>query len=95
MSSLGTINWTNYELDPIPQAADEQQTPEELLQIVQQSLETRARHALDPDDAISRYRRSVIMGDPGARKSTLLKYFLFQTLEGQLPGLPTLPIHNS
>ena len=84
---------SNYELDPILQAADEQQTPEDLLQVVQQSLEIRARHALDPDDAVSRYRRCVIMGDPGAGKSTLLKYLLFQTLEGRLPGLPTLPIH--
>jgi len=33
------------------------------------------------------------VGNPGAGKTTLLKYLTLKALDGQLPGLPDLPVH--
>ncbi|MEO6892813.1 MAG: NACHT domain-containing protein [Ktedonobacteraceae bacterium] len=67
--------------------------PNSLLRTQQRRVESRASAAVDPAEAVNTYRRCVIVGDPGAGKTTLLKYLALKAVNGQLPDLPTLPIH--
>src|SRR5262249_38516955 len=83
----------SYVLDTSLIAAETRRDPNALLRVGQLRLESRAKSALDPDEAIRMYKRCVIVGDPGAGKTTLLKYLTLKSAEKQLAGLPDLPIH--
>lgn len=85
----------SYRLDPdlLATGGSGPSDPNILMQADRMRLESRAGSALDPDEAIRRYKHCVIVGDPGAGKTTLLKYLALRSVEGQLKGLPNLPIH--
>ena len=84
---------SSYELDKALVEAEKQRDPNALLRASQKRLERRVSSALDPDEAIRTFTRCVIVGDPGAGKTTLLKYLALKAIDGQLAGLPDLPIH--
>jgi hypothetical protein len=83
----------SYELDATLRDAEVRQDPNELLKASQVRLESRASAAIDPGEAIRKYKHCVIVGDPGAGKTTMLKYLTLQAADGQLTDLPDLPIH--
>jgi len=56
-------------------------------------IESRVSKALEPEKAISKYKHCVIVGDPGAGKTTMLKYLTLQSVDDRLPNLPDLPVH--
>lgn len=83
----------SYELDETLLVAEAQRDPNELLRVTRFHLERRVSTSLEPDEAIRRYKRCVFVGDPGAGKTTMLKYLALKAAEKQLSGLPDLPVH--
>src|SRR5205807_1748532 len=75
-------------------AAEARRDPNALLKAQHDYLETRIYVVLDPEDAIRAYKRCVLVGDPGADKTTLLKYLALKAARQQLNGLPDFPIHT-
>jgi HEAT repeat protein len=49
--------------------------------------------AMDPDEALRRYRRIALLADPGAGKTTLLRHLSFQIARGGFAGPLILPVH--
>jgi NACHT domain len=83
---------TSYELDQKMRSAEALRDPNTLLLTGFKNLEQRASSSVDPDEAIRTYKHCIIVGDPGAGKTTLLKYLTLKAADGQLIGLPDLPI---
>ncbi|SEM10235.1 NACHT domain-containing protein [Nonomuraea pusilla] len=54
--------------------------------------EERAGEPLTPEEALTRLRRVVVLGDPGAGKTTMLRYLALQAARGSLSGTPCLPV---
>jgi hypothetical protein len=74
----------------------EQQKLHDPLTIMQQQekwLERRAHTAIDPAVAIRQYHRCVIVGDPGAGKTTMFKRLTLLSINNELAGLPSLPVY--
>jgi len=82
-----------YDREEVLQHLDTQKDPNAFFKVRQTRLEQRSSSALNPDDAIRTHTRCVIVGDPEAGKTTLLKYLALKSVEQQLPGLPDIPIH--
>ncbi len=82
-----------YKLDPELLEAEAQRDPNALIRAEQERLENRFRTASDPIEAIRTKRRCIILGDPGAGKTTFLKHLALRSAKKQLAGLPDLPIH--
>ncbi|HEY9602881.1 MAG TPA: NACHT domain-containing protein [Allocoleopsis sp.] len=78
------------EEDMTPLAAGE---PAELLRQLQRHLVERATTAMPPEDALAKFRRIVVLGDPGAGKTTMLRYLALKMAKGELSNLPDLPIY--
>jgi HEAT repeat protein/energy-coupling factor transporter ATP-binding protein EcfA2 len=67
--------------------------PDTLLKAEQMLLEQRVSKAIDPAEAIRRYHRCVILGDPGSGKTTLLKYLALRCADKNLSGLSDFPMY--
>jgi HEAT repeat protein len=52
-----------------------------------------ATKAMSPEDALARLRRMVVLGDPGAGKTTMLRYLALRVAKGELSNLPELPVY--
>lgn len=67
--------------------------PERLLQLSREQLRTRATGSLRPEEAIDRFTRIIVLGDPGAGKTTMLRYLAFRAAREELgPGV-ALPVY--
>jgi predicted NACHT family NTPase len=73
-----------------PLAAGE---PTELLQRSQVHLAKRAELALLPEDALVKFRRIAVLGDPGAGKTTIERYLALKMAKQVEPKLPYFPIY--
>lgn len=82
-----------YTLAPELVAAEAQRDPNALFRAEREHLESRARSASDPSEVIRTKTHCIILGDPGAGKTTFLKYLTVKSANKRLPGLPDLPIH--
>jgi HEAT repeat protein len=82
-----------YELDPLLRKAIEQSDPMDELKLSRSYWESRMEQALEVETVLRDNRHCVITGDPGAGKTTMLKYLTLQALGGKLSGLPDLPIY--
>ncbi|MFG1925309.1 NACHT domain-containing protein [Cryptosporangium sp. NPDC048952] len=49
--------------------------------------------SLEPRDALHRYRRIVVLGDPGAGKTTMLRHLAVELAVEHADGSPALPIY--
>jgi hypothetical protein len=67
--------------------------PTQLLRHSQIRSAGRAATAMSPEDALARFRRMVVLGDPGAGKTTMLRYLALKMAKGELPNLPELPVY--
>lgn len=71
-------------------AADD---PERLLRLSQERVRSVVSAAVSPEEALTRYRRFVALGDPGAGKTTMLRHLTFRIAREEAgPGL-TLPVY--
>jgi hypothetical protein len=50
---------------------------------------------MSPQEALIRFRRLALLGEPGAGKTTLLRHLAFQAAQGKLEDLPDFPIFIS
>lgn len=67
--------------------------PEKLLRLSQVRLGERAALALTPEDALRRFNKIVVIGDPGAGKTTMLRHLAFRSArEDFVPSL-VLPVY--
>ncbi|MEV6300036.1 NACHT domain-containing protein [Actinoplanes sp. NPDC051861] len=55
---------------------------------------TIAKHsdAVRPEDALAQHQHIVVLGDPGAGKTTMLKHLAFRMCREENSGLPALPV---
>lgn len=87
------------EEEPLRFARDEEITevtrgdPERLLQASRELLRARVTGSFRPEDALSRFARIIVLGDPGAGKTTMLRYLAFRAAREELgPGV-ALPVY--
>ena len=52
-----------------------------------------AEIVLSPEDALARFLRIAVLGDPGVGKTTMLSYLAFKMAQEAEPKLPYLPVH--
>jgi HEAT repeat protein len=69
--------------------------PDEWLRLRQEWRERGARAAVPPEEALRKYRLCVVLGDPGAGKTTMLRHLALCAAQGRLDGLPALPVFVS
>jgi len=87
------------EEEPLRYAKEEEMAPlavgepTELLQRSQTRLVERATTAMSAEDALANFRRMVVLGDPGAGKTTMLLYIALKMAQGKLSNLLDLPIY--
>jgi HEAT repeat protein len=67
--------------------------PTELLKHSQMRMAERAVVAMEPHDALAKFRRMSILGDPGAGKTTMLRYLALRMAQRGVPNLPGLPVY--
>lgn len=73
-----------------PLAAGE---PTDLLRRTQAHLAERSEVALLPEDALVTFHRIAVLGDPGAGKTTMLRYLALKMAQEAEPKLPYLPVY--
>ncbi len=66
--------------------------PNLLFELSQDKLAEDKAESLPPEEALKRYRHLVVLGDPGAGKTTMLKYLCLLSAQSKLSGLPDLPL---
>ena len=54
-------------------------------------LGERAALALTPEDALRRFNRIAVLGDPGAGKTTMLRHLAFRIAREEFAGSVVLP----
>jgi predicted NACHT family NTPase len=54
-----------------------------------------ATSSYSPIDALQRYQRIVVIGDPGAGKTTMLRHLALRMIKPSVTGLPWLPVYVS
>ncbi|MEW1847917.1 NACHT domain-containing protein [Nonomuraea angiospora] len=64
----------------------------DLHQLTRTRQEEKEAEPLTPEEALAKFRRLVVLGDPGAGKTTMLRYLALQAARGQLSGKACLPI---
>ena len=52
----------------------------------------RSRRAMPPEEALVRFHHLAVLGDPGAGKTTMLRYLTLLAAQGRLENLPDFPI---
>ncbi|MBD1908071.1 HEAT repeat domain-containing protein [Funiculus sociatus GB2-A5] len=67
--------------------------PSEQLRRSQVHIAKLAEVALSPEDALVKFRRMVVLGDPGAGKTTMERYLALQMAKQAEPKLPYLPVY--
>jgi hypothetical protein len=67
--------------------------PEKLLQVSREHLRTASAEAIRPEEALSRFGRIVVLGDPGAGKTTMLRYLTFRAAREEIGPAISLPIY--
>lgn len=87
------------EEEPLRYAKEEEMAPlasgepKELLRRSQAHLAERAEIAMSPEDALVNFRRIAVLGDPGAGKTTMLRYLALKMDQNADPELPYLPVY--
>ncbi len=87
------------EEEPLRYAKEEEMAPlasgepTELLRRSQAHLAERDEIALSPEDALLNFRRMAVLGDPGAGKTTMLRYLVLKMDRDDEPELPYLPVY--
>ncbi len=87
------------EEEPLRYAKEEEMAPlasgepTELLRHSQIHLAERAEISLSPEDALANFPRMVVLGDPGAGKTTMLRYLALQMDQDAAAQLPYLPVY--
>lgn len=66
--------------------------PEQILRLSRERLRGRSAESLPPEAALARFTRIVVLGDPGAGKTTMLRYLAFRGAREELDGI-TLPVY--
>ncbi len=66
--------------------------PNLLFELSQAKLAEETAESLPPEEALKRYRHVVVLGDPGAGKTTMLKYLCLLSAQAKLSGLPDFPV---
>ena len=66
--------------------------PNLLFELAQDKLAEEKIESLQPEEALKRYRHMAVLGDPGAGKTTMLKYLCLLSAQTKLSGLPGLPV---
>lgn len=69
--------------------------PNEWFSISRSLSEESAKTSIDPKEAVKEYRKCLILGDPGAGKSTMLKHLAVKSAKKDLEGLPHFPLFIS
>ncbi|GAA4466903.1 NACHT domain-containing protein [Phytohabitans houttuyneae] len=70
-----------------------QGTPERLLELSAKHAKDAQATAMRPEDAVRRFGRFVVLGDPGAGKTTMLRHLALRTARGEITPALTLPIY--
>jgi HEAT repeat protein len=73
-------------------AALAQGDPNLLFELSQDKLAEEKVESLLPEEALRRHRHMVVLGDPGAGKTTMLKYLCLLSAQAKLGGFPDLPV---
>lgn len=87
------------EEEPLRYAKEEEMAPlasgepAELLRRTQARLAEREEIAMSPEDALLSFRRIAVLGDPGAGKTTMLRYLALKMGQDADPELPYLPVY--
>ncbi len=87
------------EEEPLRYAKEEEMAPlasgepTELLRRSQINLAERAEISLSPEDALASFPRMVVLGDPGAGKTTMLRYLALQMDLDAAAQLSYLPVY--
>ena len=87
------------EEEPLRYAKEEEMAPlasgepTQLLRHSQIHLAERAEISLSPEDALASFPRMVVLGDPGAGKTTMLRYLALQMDQDATDKLPYLPVY--
>ena len=87
------------EEEPLRYAKEEEMAPlalgepTELLRRSQLNLAERTEISLSPEDALASFPRMVVLGDPGAGKTTMLRYLALQMDQNATAQLPYLPVY--
>ena len=67
--------------------------PEYLLRISRERLRLEARLAVSPEEALTRFQRAIVVGDPGAGKTTMLRYLAFKIAHEELGSELVMPVY--
>jgi hypothetical protein len=73
-------------------AALAQGNPNRLFELSQDKFAQEKDESLLPEEALKRYRHMVVLGDPGAGKTTMLKYLCLLSARAKLSGFPDFPM---
>jgi hypothetical protein len=85
--------------EKLPHAKEEERVslavgePTELLRLFQGHLAEQAATATSPEEALSRFKKITVLGEPGAGKTTILRHLAVKMANGALPNLPNLPVY--
>jgi hypothetical protein len=85
--------------EKLPSAKEEERVslaggePTELLRLFQGHLAEQAATATSPEEALSRFEKITVLGEPGAGKTTILRHLAVKMANGALPNLPDLPVY--
>jgi HEAT repeat protein len=66
--------------------------PNLLFELSKEKLDEDKAESLLPEEALRRYRHMVVLGDPGAGKTTMLKYLCLLSAQARLGGFPDFPV---